>query len=139
MRIVVIGGGISGLTAAFGARAAGHDVVCVDPGGQPGGLIRSERHDGFLCEVGPQAVLDDAPDTLALFAALDLESRAVRAAPEARRRFIFARGALHPLPMSPPALLRSSLLSLGGKARLLAEPFVRRPTPTLASAQDDSE
>jgi oxygen-dependent protoporphyrinogen oxidase len=60
----------------------------------------------------------------------------VRAAPEARRRLIYAGGKLHALPTSPPAMLRSGLLSLGGKARLAFEPFVRRGrhAPT-----DDSE
>jgi protoporphyrinogen/coproporphyrinogen III oxidase len=136
MRIVVVGGGISGLTTAFLARAVGNDTVCVEPASLPGGLIRSERHDGFLCEVGPQAVLDDASDTAQLLAALDLDSRVLRAAPDARRRFIYAKGALHPLPMSPPALLRSGLLSPLAKVRLLAEPFLPgRRTGT----DDDSE
>ena len=85
MRIIVVGGGISGLTAAYLADRAGHDVLCLEPG-QPGGLLRSERHEGFLCEVGPQAVLDNAPDTLALIASLGLEERAVRANAAAGRR-----------------------------------------------------
>jgi oxygen-dependent protoporphyrinogen oxidase len=138
MRVVVAGGGISGLTAAVLARAAGHDVVCVDPSSRPGGLIRTERHDGFLCEVGPQAVLDDAPDTRALISALGLDARAVTATAEARRRFIYARGGLQVLPMTPQALLGSRLLSARGKLRLLAEPFIRARA-RLASLGDDSE
>jgi len=132
MRIIVIGGGITGLTAAYLAGRAGHEVLCLEPG-NPGGLLRTERHEGFLCEVGPQAVLDNAPDTLALIAALGLEERALRANPAAARRFIYARGRLHPLPSSPPALLRSGLLSWSGKLRLLREPFVQAP----ASPDDD--
>lgn len=132
MRIIVVGGGISGLTAAHLARQAGHDVLCLEPG-QPGGLLKTERHEGFLCEVGPQAVLDNAPDTLTLIASLGLEERAIRANPAAARRFIYVRGRLHPLPSSPPALLRSSLLSWPGKLRLLREPFVPRP----ATPDDD--
>ena len=133
MRIIVVGGGISGLTAAYLAGRAGHDVLCLEPG-TPGGLMRTERHDGFLCEVGPQAVLDNAPDTLALIASLGLEERAVRANAAAGRRFIYSKGRLHPLPVSPPALLRSRLLSWSGKLRLLREPFVRRP-----AVPDDDE
>jgi len=136
MRIVVVGGGISGLTAAFLARAVGHDAVCIDAGPAPGGLIQSTRVDGFLCEAGPQAVLDDAPETLSLIAAAGLEPRIMRASEAARRRFIFACGRLQPLPMSPPALLKSGLLSPFGKARLLMEPLVRKPRELPA---DDSE
>jgi oxygen-dependent protoporphyrinogen oxidase len=133
MRIIVIGGGITGLTAAYLASRAGHEVLCLDPG-QPGGLLKTECHEGFLCEVGPQAVLDNAPDTLALIASLHLEDRVLRANPAAARRFIYAGGRLHPLPSSPPALLRSGLLSWRAKLRLLREPFVRRP-----AVPDDDE
>ena len=82
MRIIVVGGGISGLSAAYYALAAGHEVVCLEPG-PPGGLVASHRIDGFLCEAGPQAVLDGAPDTKALLEALELEGRAIHAAPAA--------------------------------------------------------
>lgn len=138
MRIIVVGAGISGLTSAYLARLAGHDVTCVDPASHPGGLIRSERADGFLCEGGPQAVLDNAPDTMALFTALGLQARVLRAAPEANRRLIYARGALRPLPTSPPGLLASGLLSPFGKLRLLAEPLIAACRPT-ASDDDDAE
>ena len=136
LRVIVVGGGISGLTAAYLAKGAGHQVVCVDAGVEPGGVIRAERHEGFLCEVGPQALLDDAPDSRALIASLGLEGRAITASLEARRRFLYVRGALHLLPMSPAALLRSRLLSPLGKLRLLAEPLIpaRR-----SSVGDDAE
>jgi oxygen-dependent protoporphyrinogen oxidase len=118
-------------------------VVCVDPAPRLGGVIRTESHDGFLCEAGPQAVLDNAPDTLALIEALGLRARAITAAPQASRRFIYARGALHVLPTSPLALLRSGLLSPAGKIRLLAEPFIRRGARArgvpAAGDPDDSE
>ena len=137
MRVVVVGGGISGLTAAFVAVGEGHDVVCLDPadgpGGSPGGLIRSERRDGFLCETGPQAVLDDAPETQRLIQALGLGPRVIAANPIARRRFIFVHDRLWPIPMSPAALFGSGLLSWKGKMRLLAEPFIGRPTHARSS------
>src|SRR5712671_4008591 len=106
MRVAVVGGGISGLAAAHFLTGAGHDVVCVDPGPAPGGVMQSQRHQGFLCETGPQAVLDGAPAT---------------------RRFLYRGGRLVALPTSPPGLLRSPLLSFRGKLRLLCEPFIRRP------------
>lgn len=136
MRLIVVGGGIAGLSAAYLAKTAGHDVVCLDGGERPGGLIRSERIDGFLCEAGPQAILDDAPDTIALLRALDLESRIAPALAAAKKRFIFLRGALRPVPASPVGVLRSGLLSPRAKLRLLGEPLVRRPRA--ADAQEMS-
>ena len=126
MRITIVGGGISGLTAAHLYAARGHDVTLLDAAAQPGGLIASERRDGFLCERGPQAVLDGPEETRALIASAGLSARALQAATAARRRFVYVGGALRPFPASPPALLKTDLLSAGAKLRLLAEPFVGR-------------
>jgi oxygen-dependent protoporphyrinogen oxidase len=126
VRIAIIGGGISGLTAAHALVGRGHDVVLLDDGAEPGGLVSSTREEGFLCERGPQALLDGSEDVRALLASSGLEPRIVRALPAARRRSIYVGGALRPFPASPPALIKTSLLSARGKLRLLREPFVRR-------------
>ena len=126
MRVAVIGGGISGLTVAHGLLASGHDVALVDDAGEPGGLVAGARVDGFLCERGPQAVLDGAEAVRALIASAGLEPRIVRVLPASRRRSVYVAGQLRPFPASPPALIKTSLLSARGKLRLLREPFVRR-------------
>jgi protoporphyrinogen/coproporphyrinogen III oxidase len=126
VRIAIVGGGISGLAAAHLLSAAGHDVAVVDDGPAPGGLVASARRQGFLCERGPQAILDGAPQTRALIASSGLAARALTASPAARRRFVYVGGALRPFPSSPPALFKSSLLSARAKLRLLGEAFVRR-------------
>ncbi|HTB57204.1 MAG TPA: protoporphyrinogen oxidase [Polyangia bacterium] len=126
MRVAVIGGGISGLTAAHLLVAAGHDVALVDDAAEPGGLIAGARVDGFLCERGPQAVLDGSEAVRALIASAGLEGRIVRALPASRRRSVYVAGKLRPFPASPPALIKTNLLSARGKLRLLREPFVRR-------------
>jgi oxygen-dependent protoporphyrinogen oxidase len=129
VRVAVLGRGISGLAAAHFLARAGHDVVSIDPAAEPGGLIRSERIDGFLCETGPQALLDGPAETRRLVTEAGLDSRVIRAEPTARRRFIHARGQLHPLPGSPIGLARSGLLSWRGKLRLVREPFLRGSAP----------
>jgi oxygen-dependent protoporphyrinogen oxidase len=126
VRIAVIGGGISGLTAAHRLAVGGHDVTLLDGAAEPGGLVASRREGGFLCEQGPQALLDGSDDVRALIAGAGLESRIVRALPASRRRSVYVGGALRPFPASPPALVKTSLLTARGKLRLLGEPFVRR-------------
>lgn len=126
MRVAIVGGGISGLTAAHRLAADGHDPIVLDDGDAPGGLVASVRRDGFLCEHGPQAVLDGAEETRALIAAAGLAERAQTASAASRRRFVYVAGALRPVPTSPPALLRTNLIGVGAKLRLLGEPFVSR-------------
>lgn len=126
VRVVVVGGGISGLTAAHALLGRGHDVTLVDAAPEPGGLVATTREDGFLCEQGPQAVLDGGEDVRALIAAAGLEPRIVRALPASRRRSIYVGGKLRAFPASPPALVKTDLLGAAGKLRLLGEPFVRR-------------
>jgi oxygen-dependent protoporphyrinogen oxidase len=126
VRVTVVGGGISGLAAAHLLAARGHDVVLVDDAATPGGLIASVRRDGFLCEHGPQAVLDGPEETRALIASAGLSARVRPAAPAARRRFVYVGGALRAFPASPPALFKTDLLSVGAKLRLFAEPLVGR-------------
>ena len=129
MRVAVLGRGISGLAAAHFLTRAGHDVVSIDPAGEPGGLICSTRIEGFLCEAGPQALFDGPAETRQLVTDAGLDSRVIRAEPTARRRFIHARGQLHPLPGGPVGLVRSRLLSWRGKLRLVREPFLRGAAP----------
>jgi oxygen-dependent protoporphyrinogen oxidase len=129
MKIAVVGGGIAGLTLAERLVAAGHDVTVVEPEVRAGGLVRSERRDGFLCETGPQAILSGRPDTRALLAAAGVESRLIWSHDVTRRRFVYIRGALRPLPSNPPSLLKTDLLGAMAKLRLAREPFVAKGDP----------
>jgi oxygen-dependent protoporphyrinogen oxidase len=124
VRVAIVGGGISGLTAGLTLASRGNEVAVIDDAPAPGGLIASTRRDGFLCERGPQAVLDGAEHTRALIAAVGLAERVQTASAASRRRFVFVDGALRPFPASPPALLTTSLLSARGKLRILREPFI---------------
>jgi oxygen-dependent protoporphyrinogen oxidase len=131
-RIIVVGAGISGLAAAFEARrqaaAAGRgvEVLVLEEQDQVGGKVRTEAEDGYLCETGVQAFLDNSPPTLALAAALDLTPRLRRASDVAKKRWIYKGGTLHELAMSPPKFLKSKLISFKGKLRLAWEPFARK-------------
>jgi oxygen-dependent protoporphyrinogen oxidase len=124
VRVAVVGGGIAGLALAERLVAAGHDAVVVEANARAGGLLRSERRESFLCETGPQAILSGRPDTRALVAAAGLEPRVIWSRDATKRRFVYLRGALRPLPSSPPALLKTDLLGTMAKLRLAREPFV---------------
>jgi protoporphyrinogen/coproporphyrinogen III oxidase len=131
---VIVGAGIAGLTAAERLVAAGHDVTVIEPEARAGGVIRSERRDGFLCEAGPQAILSGRPDTQALLRAAGLEERVIVSREATKRRLVFVGGALRPLPSNPPSLLKTDLLGTGAKLRLAREPFIAKGDP----ARDES-
>jgi oxygen-dependent protoporphyrinogen oxidase len=129
VKFVVLGGGIAGLTAGQRLGAAGHDVTVVEAEARAGGVIRSERLQGFLCEAGPQAILSGRADTQALLRAAGLEARVIQSREATKRRLVYVRGALRALPASPPALLKTDLLGAGAKLRLAREPFIAKGDP----------
>ena len=132
MRLVVIGGGIAGLSAAHRAveraRASGQrlDLTLLEAGDRLGGIIQTERRDGFLVECGPDSFISDKPWGLALCRRLGIEDRLVGTNDRFRTAFVAFGGRLHPLPegfqlMAPTrltSLLRSSLFSWRGKLRM---------------------
>ncbi len=127
-RVVVVGGGIAGLATAFELRtadSAGTEVTVLETAPRAGGNLETERVDGFTCEHGPNGFLDNAPDTLDLVRRLGLTARLLPSNDAARRRFLFREGQLHQLPEHPGAFLKSGVLSLKGRLRVLGEPFAR--------------
>ncbi|HBH62431.1 MAG TPA: protoporphyrinogen oxidase [Nitrospiraceae bacterium] len=120
-RIAIVGGGISGLTAAYLLldKKPELDVMVFEADNRPGGKIWTERKNGFLCEKGPNGFLDNKPKTLQLCTHLGLAP--VRSNENSKKRFIFSEGRLKALPESPVSFLKSDLLSWGGKFRLLYE------------------
>ncbi len=128
-RVVIVGGGISGLSLAYRLHQAapGTDITVLEATGRVGGCVRTDRRDGFLVECGPNGFLDSKPTTARLAHDLGLDDRLVPASEAAgRNRYILRDGQLVPLPAGPLAFLRSPLLSLRGKLELLGEPFRRR-------------
>ncbi len=77
MTVAVVGAGLAGLSAAWELSRAGADVVVLDAGREPGGMIVTERHDGFIVEGGPDGFLAAEPDIQELARQLGIEGRLV--------------------------------------------------------------
>jgi oxygen-dependent protoporphyrinogen oxidase len=135
VRVVVVGGGVSGLAAAHRAvelareRGRPLELTLLEAADRLGGTIQTERREGFLVECGPDSFLSEKPWALALCRRLGLEDRLIRTDDRFRRTFVVFRGRLHPLPdgfqlLAPTRLVpfvSSTLFSWPGKLRMACD------------------
>jgi oxygen-dependent protoporphyrinogen oxidase len=125
-RVVIVGGGISGLALAYRLqqRAPDAEVIVLEQAARLGGTIGTERRDGFQVELGPNGFVDNKPFALELCRDLGLSERLVPASEAARRnRYLFLDNRLHLLPNSLFSFVTSDVLSWRTRFFLLAERF----------------
>ena len=152
-RIVIIGAGVSGLAAAHRLveLCAEHErsveVRLVEASGRAGGIIETERREGFLLEGGPDSFISEKPEALRLAERLGLASELIETNPLHRRSFVVRAGRLHPTPegfqlLAPSRLtpfLTSKIFSWRGKARMALDLVLpRRAARHDASFADES-
>ena len=124
--VIVIGGGISGLAAAWALQRRGVSVMLLEAAARAGGTIGSAREQDCLFEAGPNSTLETTPLIGSLLDELGIIGERIYANPEARNRYILRNSRLIALPLSPFAFFSTPLFSAGAKLRLLREPFVSR-------------
>ncbi|MGQ0703125.1 MAG: protoporphyrinogen oxidase [Gemmatimonadales bacterium] len=130
MRVVVIGAGIAGLSAALALQRRARqenralDLRVLEAGPQPGGHVGTLREDGFLIETGPNGFLSGQPAIDDLVGYLGLTSSLVETRPAFRRRFLASGGRLRRIPNTPVGLFTTRTLSLRGRLRLAMEPWI---------------
>ena len=135
VRVVVVGGGLSGLAAAYAvvrdANREGRAVrlMVLEASQRLGGNVLTVRKDGFIIDAGPDSFVVTRPHALQLCEELGLGPRIIETRPENRRVYVARHGRLVPMPeglvLGVPTrirpFLRSPLLSMRGKLRALRE------------------
>ncbi len=133
-RVAIIGGGISGLAAAHRLLELlpTAQLSLFEASGRLGGVLETVQREGFLIERSADNFLATPPTAVDLCRQLGIGGDLVATDETRRRAFVVRDGQIVGIPagfylMSPRKLwpvLRSPLLSIGGKLRLLAEPFI---------------
>lgn len=126
MKINIIGAGISGLATAQAilARKPDADVTVFESDQRIGGKVWTETSpEGYLCEGGVNGFLDKIPRTLELCEEAGVSP--LRANSAAAKRYVYSRGELHKLPEKPPEFLKSRLLNVPGRLRVIYEVIAR--------------
>ncbi len=139
-RVVVVGGGISGLAAAHRLTELGRDgpysidITLLEAGQRLGGTIGTEHISGFLVESGPDSFIAEKPWGLQLCERLGIASNQISLRSTRRNIYVVHQGSLVPLPegfilMAPTRLLpliRSPLFSWPGKLRMALDLILPR-------------
>ena len=148
-RIVILGGGISGLAAAHHVielSAQDHssiEVIVLESDTHAGGVIRTQERDGFLLERGPDAFISEKPEALSLVHRLGLENNLIETNSSLRRSFVARGNKLLPVPVGFQLLapsrflpfLTSDIFSWSGKARITLDLIL--PRRTKVNTSDD--
>lgn len=121
--VVVVGGGVSGLTCAVTLLREGLDVVVLEADTVAGGNVRTLALDGYRVERGPHTFMGSADHVFDLAEAAGLSDQIVPTDPRANDRFIVRGGRMHAAPTGPLSFLSTRLLSLEAKLTLATEPF----------------
>ena len=125
--VVIVGGGVSGLAAAWFLRDAGLRVTVLERAARPGGKLAPAEVAGFTVDAGAEALLARRPEAVDLVRAVGLGEDLVHPATSAAG--VWSRGMVRPLPtghvmgvpLDLPALRRSGVLTAAGLARAAAE------------------
>jgi oxygen-dependent protoporphyrinogen oxidase len=131
---VIVGGGVSGLSAAYDLARAGMPHVLIEQRPRLGGVIETNLIDGCVVEGGPDSFISQKPEALALIKELGLEQEVIGSNDHSRITYIVRHGRLVRMPegmmMIVPTrvwpMVKSPLLGWGTKFRMALELF-RRP------------
>ena len=123
---LIVGGGISGLSVAHWLGLAGRcdGWELWESSDRLGGTIGTDHVDGYSVDWGPNGFLDREPLTLRLVEEVGLSSCLEPANASSQNRFIVRHRRLHPVPLSPGAILGTGLLTFYDKLRIFLEPLI---------------
>lgn len=143
--VVLIGGGITGLSAAWYLQNAGLSVSLIEANACLGGKVQTERSGDFVMEAGADAFLKTKPAALDLIRDLDLQEETLTVTEHNRKVYVLKNGRLVAFPKGVRLVVptdfaefaRTPLVSLGGKMRAMSDLAIRsKPSVSDTSVGD---
>lgn len=127
MHLVIIGGGITGLSAAWEAQQHSVSYTLLEASDRWGGKVVSSeiRVNGsrFLVDGGPDTIVTRKPEAWDLTNELGILDQVENPGSETRGIYVLDNASPQPIPLSPFRFISSPLMTTRGKLRLIAEPF----------------
>jgi oxygen-dependent protoporphyrinogen oxidase len=133
--VAVIGAGISGLCVAFRAQKAGADVTLFDASERVGGNIHTVTNGSYTYEHGPNSLMANG-EIFDLIDDLGIRDKIVETRPAAKKRYILRDGKPIALPGSMLQGVATKAFSIGGRLRVLKEPFIGSKTSDVESVYE---
>lgn len=124
--VLILGGGISGLSTAWFLKKAGIPVRVIEQDTKAGGKISSARNGETVLDYGPNTLRDRNGDIFRLAKELGIENRIVEAGEAFKTRFIVRDKKLCRVAPDPLSLISTNILSARAKLRLLGEVFASK-------------
>ncbi len=121
---IILGGGIAGMGKAVSLSLAGKSFVLLEKEERLGGLIQTLPTQSGNFELGPNSVFK-SPELSQIIAHLGLEEETITSSPASKSRFIFHRGKVRPLKISPTGFMGNKILSPAEKWRAFREISVK--------------
>jgi protoporphyrinogen/coproporphyrinogen III oxidase len=123
MNVAVLGGGLTGLTAAWRLSGAGHAVRLLESGSRLGGPVLTDATGGWMIEGAPNSFRCDSPEIDRMLVELGLGAERIEPDAASKRSYISMGGKLVavPSPSAPQEFLSTPLLTMGARIRLAAE------------------
>ncbi|KAF6166878.1 hypothetical protein GIB67_020312 [Kingdonia uniflora] len=125
--VAVIGGGVSGLAAAYKLKSRGVSVTLFEADERAGGKIRSVSRDGFIWDEGANTMTESDAEVGRLLDNLGIRDKQQFPISQ-NKRYIARNGKPELIPTDPIALIKSSFLSSQSKFQIILEPFLWNST-----------
>lgn len=135
---IIVGGGISGLYAAYELKKKGFNVLLLEKNTVVGGTWNSVQYKTSSYELGPNTILSNSDELLDLIEDLGMEDDLLSSPLSSAKRYIYHHRKLIELSSNPLQLLNSGVLSTLGFLRIFLEPFFHKASTSFGRVISES-